>query len=99
MAASALKLKGSNPFKLDDERAMAICNEEGCVSFTIKKPRANVGLQCYKYKEEKTIKHRIAKRKESNKEKRVAPDSKCPMKALDDAVRTMWILNLHYQRK
>jgi len=99
LAASALKLKDSNPFTLDMERVMAICNEEGCLLFTIKKLRANIGLQCNKCKEEKKQHRTIAKRKETNKKKCVAPNSRCPMKALDDAERTTRTSNLHYQRQ
>ena len=78
---------------------MAICNKEGFVSFTIKKPCANISLQCNKCKEEKKKNRKIAKRKEANKKKRVAPDSRCSMKALDDAERIIRTSDLHYQRK
>jgi len=74
---------------------MAICNEEGCAVFTIKKPRVNRRLQCELCRETDKQQNFIAKRKEANREKRVAPKSKCPMIALDDAKRTEWVAILH----
>lgn len=93
MAASTLKLKGTNFFPLD------ICNEKECIAWAIKKPlSASISLRCFDCKEASKRVTRSEKLKAANKAKCVAMDSRVNMRFLDSEELKIRTSNLNRSR-
>ena len=75
---------GKSSLVLDHHRVFVVCMGKGCDSFHVKKPRSNLGLECDKCIAVRNNEKRCAIRKETNKNMRIAANSSCPMRFLDN---------------
>jgi len=80
----SLKLMGKSSLVLDHHHVFVVCTGEGCDLFHVKKPRSNLGLECDKCIAVRNNEKRCAIRKETNKNMRIAANSSCPMRFLDN---------------
>ena len=97
--AKCLRIKGEKVLSIDDLCAFVACDGDDCSACFIKYNRVNVGTTCNRCKGRKHDVKRYAQRKDDNKEKRVAANSKCPITALDSEERAQRMLNLEIVKK